>query len=53
MSVYFWLVLPWHNNQKEKEPEFVRRMHLFFAKLFTHPLECKDIYIMYIIAGFV
>lgn len=44
MSVYFWLVLPWHNNQKEKEPEFVRRMHLFFAKLFTHPLECKYIY---------
>lgn len=47
MSVYFWLVLPWHNNQKEKEPEFVRRMHLFLLNCLLILLGAK-IYIFFV-----
>ena len=42
MRVFTFLNYEYLNKEIQKDPEFTRRLHLFFAKSLSHPLTGKD-----------
>lgn len=42
MRVFTFLYYEYLNKEIQKDPEFTRRLHLFFAKSLSHPLTGKD-----------
>ena len=42
MRVFTFLYYEYLNKEIKKDPEFTRRLHLFFAKSLSHPLTGKD-----------
>lgn len=41
MRVFTFLYYEYLNKEIQKGPEFTRRLHLFFAKSLSHPLDRK------------